>query len=421
MAAPLSMLESNYEADKLTYEIFSILENKFLFGHEDPQQKQNVLHLEHLKSGKHVTGKVRVLSIDGGGATHGLLAAKSLVHLESHLQQKSNNPNARISHYFDVVAGSGAGGVLAALLFTAGKDGGPMFSAKEALKFLTDNRRKISKAAPEGLFRRFYGSSEKVFGKTFGELSLKDTLKAVLVPCYDVKSGGPFVFSRADALEIDGYDFMIKDVCAATSAGKLVDVKSVDRKTKITAFGGEVAMNNPTAAAITHVLNNKQEFPFCNGVEDLLVVSLGNGEAFTAGVDGNATPLPASLVKIAGDGVADMVDQAVSMAFGECGNDYVRIQANGVAGANHGSWKVGKKDLLPRVDEMLRMKSVESVLFKGKKLVDDSNLDKLELFSAKLIKEEERRKTSILPTVVLKQAGSPRTSSATTLSTVSSC
>lgn len=108
------------------------------------------------------------------------------------------------------------------------------------------------------------------------------------------------------------------------------------------------------------------------------------------------------------------------MAFGECGSDYVRIQANGITGENYGSSKAGKKDLLPRVDEMLRMKSVESVLFKGKKLVDNSNLDKLESFSTKLIKEEERRKTSILPTVVLKQAGSPRTSSATTLSTVSS-
>ncbi|KAK1365714.1 hypothetical protein POM88_041275 [Heracleum sosnowskyi] len=52
---------------------------------------------------------------------------------------------------------------------------------------------------------------------------------------------------------------------------------------------------------------HKQEFPFCNGIEDLLVVSLGNGEAFIAGVAGNATPLPALVVKIAGDGVADMI------------------------------------------------------------------------------------------------------------------
>lgn len=109
------------------------------------------------------------------------------------------------------------------------------------------------------------------------------------------------------------------------------------------------------------------------------------------------------------------------MAFADCGtSDYVRIQANGTVGARHGSVKVDKKDLLARVEEMMRMRSIESVLFKGKKLVDDSNLDKLEIFCGKLIKEEERRKTSILPTVVLKQAGSPRTSSATTLSTTSS-
>lgn len=115
------------------------------------------------------------------------------------------------------------------------------------------------------------------------------------------------------------------------------------------------------------------------------------------------------------------VDQAVSMAFTDCGtSDYIRIQANGTVGASHGSLKGDKKGLLSRVEEMLRMKSIESVLFKGKKLANGSNLDKLELFSTKLIKEEERRKTSILPAVVLKQAGSPRTSSATTLSTTSS-
>jgi hypothetical protein len=77
---------------------------------------------------------------------------------------------------------------------------------------------------------------------------------------------------------------------------------------------------------------------------------------------------------------------------------------------------------------MLAQKNVESVLFKGRKVVENTNLDKLELFGGELIKEEERRKTSILPTVVLKNASpsprtsspSPRTSSATTLSSLSS-
>jgi len=123
------------------------------------------------------------------------------------------------------------------------------------------------------------------------------------------------------------------------------------------------------------------------------------------------------------------VDQAVSMAFGDCRmNNYVRIQSNGVMSkANKGPQVKSCKsetDLLAVSEEMLRQKNVESVLFKGKKVANNSNLEKLELFGGEIIKEGERRKTSILPTVVLKNnnaSPSPsRTSSATTLSTLSS-
>ncbi|KAL3570130.1 hypothetical protein D5086_027379 [Populus alba] len=206
---------------------------------------------------------------------------------------------------------------------------------------------------------------------------------------------------------------------------RAVDMRSVDKRTKIVAIDGGIAMNNPTAAAITHVLNNKQEFPLCNGVENLLVVSLGNGES-DFGVQ-NQSSTPARFVRIAGEGASDTVDQAVSMAFGPCrASNYVRIQANGIIAKRHGivekSMKSNKKaDLLAMTVEMLTQKNVESVLFEGKKIVESTNYDKLETFSGELIKEQERRKTSILPPVVLKQnSPSPRTSSATSLSTSSS-
>lgn len=81
-----------------------------------------------------------------------------------------------------------------------------------------------------------------------------------------------------------------------------------------------------------------------------------------------------------------------------------------------------KTDILGETENMLSQKNVESVLFQGKKIVGKSNLDKIELFAAQLVKEQERRKTAILPAVALKQTShtSPRTSSATTLSTMSS-
>uniref|UniRef100_A0A6N2KX67 PNPLA domain-containing protein n=1 Tax=Salix viminalis TaxID=40686 RepID=A0A6N2KX67_SALVM len=186
----------------------------------------------------------------------------------------------------------------------------------------------------------------------------------------------------------------------------------VDRRTKIMAIDGGIAMNNPTAAAITHVLNNKQEFPLCNGVENLLVVSLGNGESDFGVQNQNSTP--ARFVRIAGEGASDMVDQAVSMAFGKW-----------IIAKNHGavekSTKSNRKaDLLAMTVEMLAQKNVESVLFEGKKIVENTNYDKLETFSGELIREQERRTTSILPTVVLKQNSPPRTSSATSFSTLSS-
>lgn len=309
----LNTIDTDFQVDKLTYEIFSILENKFLFGYTDTENPKNSLpnqaqfQSKDIKSAKHAAGKVRILCIDGAGATDGILAAKSLANLESCLKRKSGNPNAHVSSFFDAVAGSGVGGVLAALLFTRGKDGLPMFTADEAVKFLIDNRRKISHRS--GILRRVLRpetKSEKLFRKTFGESTLKDTLKPVLIPCYDLVTRSPFVFSRADALEIDGYDFKMRDVCAATSADPAfagpIEMKSIDGKTKILAVDGGVAMNNPTATAVTHVLNNKNEFPFCNGVSDLLVLSLGNGDS-----DFNAVKSPSGFVRIAGEGASDMV------------------------------------------------------------------------------------------------------------------
>ncbi|KAL2341515.1 hypothetical protein Fmac_009455 [Flemingia macrophylla] len=417
----LNTIDSNFEVDKLTYEIFSILENNFLFGYNDAENRTNSVPNAVNFPAKHAVGKVRILCIDGAGATDGILAAKSLAHLEACLRRKSGDPAATIAGFFDAAAGSGVGGVLVALLFTRGKDGRPLFTAGEALRFLTDNRRRLARRP--GVLRRVLRPAERLLRRTFGECTLKDTVKPVLIPCYDLVTRAPFVFSRADALEMDGYDFKMSDVCAATSADPSLAgptaMRSVDGRTKIVAVDGGVAMNNPTAAAITHVLNNKHEFPFCNGVSDLLVLSLGNGES-----DFNAVKSPSGFVRIAGEGASDMVDQAVSMAFGECRmSNYVRIQSNGIM-ANSNKVKSCKtaSDLLAVSEEMLGQKNVESVLFKGKKVVENTNLDKLELFAGELIKEQERRKTSILPTVVFKNASpSPsRTSSATTLSTLSS-
>lgn len=387
--------------EKLTNEIFSILENKFLFGKTSFTSTNTI----NSSSPAAAAGKVRILSIDAGD---GILAANTLLHLQSILRAKSGKPTAHIADFFDVAAGSGAGGVLAGLLFTR-KDGAPILSAEQALKFLLDNHRSLNGSSAAGVFGR-RSKAGKALNKVLGDATLKDTIKGVLIPCYDLRSGAPLLFSRADALEMDSCDFRMAGVCEATlAADRAVHLKSTDGSSKIVAVGGGVGMSNPTAAAITHVLNNKHEFPLCNGLQDLLVLSLGDHS------DSPAAPF----AKIAAHGAADMVDQAVSMAFGEWRrSNYVRIQGS--------SSSTGEKRaavaLVRKAEAVLREKNVESVLFEGKKLVSYTNMEKVEMLGGEVIKEEERRKNAILPTVVFKNSTSPtpRSSSATTLSTLSS-
>ncbi|KAG8651197.1 patatin-like protein 7 isoform X2 [Manihot esculenta] len=378
----LEMQEPSIDTDKLSYEIFSILESKFLFGYDDqklwvPKQISSPPTEPKLESFvsppaadangvsaiKNQRGKICILSIDGGGM-RGILSGKALAYLEHALKTKSGNPEARIADYFDVAAGTGIGGIFTAMLFGSKDNNRPITKADDTWRFLADHGKKIYRSGNGNggggngrggggggvLKRLFKGGStmaaataclEKAMKETFTEqgrsLTLKDTLKPVLIPCYDLSSTAPFLFSRADALETDSFDFRLWEVCRATSAEpglfEPIQMVSVDGQTKCLAVEGGLAMSNPTSAAITHVLHNKQEFPFVRGVEDLLVLSLGTGQLLEVSYDyeevknWRAKHWARPMARIAGDGSADSVDQAIALAFGQCrSSNYVRIQ-----------------------------------------------------------------------------------------------
>ncbi|CAA0837515.1 Patatin-like protein 7 [Striga hermonthica] len=219
---------------------------------------------------------------------------------------------------------------------------------------MLDNRKKLQPGGGGGgLLRSLRGKRNalhKVLNNVFEELTLKDcAVKSVLIPCYDLMSGAPFLFSRADAVEMA--DFRMAAVCGATVADdRAVELRSTDGRKKMVAVGGGVG--NPTAAAITHVVNNKKEFPMCRGVEDLLVLSLGKGLPETS----------SSLEQVAAHTAADM--------------------GNGIGGS---------VNMVSSADEMLGQKNVESVLFRGRKVSEFTNMEKMEMFARELIKGKEMR------------------------------
>nr|GLL23203.1 patatin-like protein 7 [Ipomoea trifida] len=446
------MQEPSVETDKLSYEIFSILESKFLFGYDDqklwipksitpavePCKNNNeVVSTSPAPGAKNPRGKICVLSIDGGGM-RGILCGKALSYLEQALKAKSGNPEARICDFFDVAAGSGVGGIFTAMLFGTKDEKNPIFNADGTWKFLAENGKRLfsTSSGGGGIFRRFFAGGKAVSAaagiekamkeaftdeKTGRSLTLKDTLKPVLIPCYDLSSTAPFLFSRADALESDSFDFRLWEVCRATSAEpgvfEPVCMSSVDGSTRCVGVDGGLAMSNPTAAAITHVLHNKQEFPLVRGVEDILVLSLGTGQQLLEGSfpyeqvkDWKAKNWARPMARISGDASADLVDHAVAMAFGQSrSTNYVRIQANGSSfgcgvSVDTDPSPSNVRMLVGVADEMLSQKNVESVLFGGKRIGEQSNSQKLDWFAGELVQEHQRRTKRIAPIVTIKKA-----------------
>ncbi|XP_073274016.1 patatin-like protein 6 isoform X1 [Primulina huaijiensis] len=454
----VEMQEPSIDTDKLSYEIFSILESKFLFGCDDdkfwvpkqmaeqPQSRHDVVvnGENGVQSMKNQRGKICILSVDGGGM-HNILSGKALSYLEAALKNRSGDANARIANYFDVAAGSGVGGIFTAMLFATNDQKRPIFDADDTWKFLAAEGNKFYRSAKPrnskgNIFKRVFSKTgvagsatsglEKAMREAFKDektgrsLTLKDTLKPVLIPCYDLTSTAPFLFSRADALETDSFDFNLWEVCMATSAEPgLFDpvcMRSVDGSTRCVAVDGGLAMNNPTAAAITHVLHNKQEFPFVRGVEDILVLSLGAGEQLLPGSfdydqvkKWKAKDWARPLARISSSGSAELVDHAVAMAFGQSRvSNYVRVQSQGngsdtnrYGAATDSDASLSKvKMLIGAADDMLKQKNVESVLFNGKRIGEESNFEKLDWFAEQLVLEHQRRSCRIAPTVAFKQA-----------------
>lgn len=331
--------------DKLSYEIFSILESKFLFGYttHHPEFLRVPRNLSPVASPpKPSHRKVCILSIDGAGLRC-IVAAKALAHLEASLQSISGNAYARISDFFDLVAGSGSGGVLAGMLLKPEK----AFRPDDMWRFLVDH---ASLLFPKSNKLKFFFAKtslkaptlamERTMKEAFGEdTSLRDAIKPLLVPCYDLNTSGPFVFSRADAMESESFNFRLWEVGRATWAepGRFepASVQSCNGGISCLATSCHV-MSNPCAVAITHVLNNKKEFPCVRGVEDLLVLSLGCGcteSCKSIEVDlrkvkkWEADKWAQPVARVVSDGAADLVDQSVAMAFSQCQSSaYVRIQ-----------------------------------------------------------------------------------------------
>uniref|UniRef100_A0A8R7VHI0 Patatin n=1 Tax=Triticum urartu TaxID=4572 RepID=A0A8R7VHI0_TRIUA len=305
---------------------------------------------------------ITVLSIDGGGV-RGIIPGTILALLEEKLQEL-DGPDARIADYFDVVAGTSTGGLVAAMLNVPNPKGRPLFAAKDVNKFYLEHCPNIFPAIcylQSVLQQRAYGLAQEhdgaqaVVKELLGDTRVHQTLKNIVIPTFDIKLLQPTIFSTYDAMRDVSKNALLSDVCISTSAaptylpGHHFETKDKNGKTRAFNLIDEgVVANNPTLLAMTHIskqilLGNLDFFPNKPaGYGKFMILSLGTGtakivEKFDAIECGKwallgwlykrgATPIIDSFSEAS----ADLVDIQASVLFQtlHCNKCYLRIQYN---------------------------------------------------------------------------------------------
>jgi len=244
---------------------------------------------------KKPTGKfVRILSIDGGGI-RSIIPAQILVILEEKLREKTGRSETRLTDYFDLIAGSGTGGIMVCAYLSPIKPQNqtPRFSAGQVADLFLRGGKKMYEETLDhkllsvgGLIDEKYSSYglEKVLKEYFDELQLSHLLKPCLIPTYDITRREAHFFTQHTATK-PSEDFLVRDIARATAASPtFFECKRVQSLSGVSypMIDGGIFANNPALCAYaearkiyTHPGNDAKGVS-ANG---MVILSLGTGKS----------------------------------------------------------------------------------------------------------------------------------------------
>ncbi len=238
--------------------------------------------------------KVTILSIDGGGI-RGILPGVVLAHVEKRLREKDGD-QARLSDYFDLIAGTSTGGILTAIYLAPGKDGRPKFTAQEAVDLYLKKGDQIFELNFWQKFRSGMSLTDEKYPSEhledalkdyLGDTKLSELLKPCLITSYDIFQRKAVFFNKTDAVNNTVKDFYVRDIARATSAAptyfETAAIKSL-YGTPYFLIDGGVFANNPAMCAYAEARTlkfstdlhhpGKMDKP---NARNMMIVSIGTG------------------------------------------------------------------------------------------------------------------------------------------------
>jgi len=240
----------------------------------------------------------RILALDGGGL-RGILTLGMLRRIEAILRERhGDDPGFRLCHYFDLVAGTSTGAIIAATL-AAGMTVDEVIGHYRRL-----GREVFSKDwLRKGIVRARYDEKtlvthlQRVFGKdrTLGDKSLQTGL-LIVTKRLDTGSpwplgnnpGGRYFKAKPSDTWISNADYPLwKVVRASTAAPSYFDpepitIASEKGKKAVTGTfvdGGVSPFNNPSLQAFMYATLDGYNVKWLTGADRLLLVSVGTGSS----------------------------------------------------------------------------------------------------------------------------------------------
>lgn len=216
----------------------------------------------------------RVLSLEGGGVRV-LISCRVLVRLEEKLRQITGK-SIRVVEYFDMIAGTSAGGVLACLLTL------PNRSAAEIVR---DLRAKLpSVFRKNNVLMRFLKNRylqagvREALAPVFGGLKLSQLIKPCLIPTYDMTQRKPMLLGQHLAKGGKHPDILAVDAALASTAIPILfepyELRLSDQE-NLQLVDGCLFARNPSNLAFEAARSYLNPRPLAS---EICLLSLGNGQ-----------------------------------------------------------------------------------------------------------------------------------------------
>jgi uncharacterized protein len=190
----------------------------------------------------------RILAIDGGGIK-GMFPASFLATIEEAI-------GSPVVDYFDLIAGTSTGGIIALGL-------GLGFPAHEIVEFYEQLGPKVFpnntwwKELSRYLAGKYDGEPlREVLTEKFGDMKLGHSTKRLIIPSVNLDKGEPYIYKTSHCERFE-YDYKVKavDVGLATSAGPTY-FPPHRLEAGTTVVDGGIFANNPTGLAVVEAIGN---------------------------------------------------------------------------------------------------------------------------------------------------------------------